>query len=185
MFQFAVQSPPQELYSKVLAASVLTLPAQTENISTHERETPFDNTIAETVRKANENVVDLKVKATPLPSSSEAVRNSATIATSADDNTVLTNDDLENTTAAFKKQNFSKDETLPEYNCKQLKNRESVSVLGWVYTSGKKNYFNIELTRSCCLFLFAFQYILSFVIGSKFYACFIQLEGLYYHLPRI
>lgn len=127
MFYFVVQSPPQELYRKVLAVSVPALQARTENISTHEREIPFDSTTAETVRESNENVVNLTVKATQLPSSNKAARNSTSIATSVEDSTVLRRDALENTTAAFEKQDYQN--LLPEFNCRQLKNRESVRTL--------------------------------------------------------
>lgn len=112
----------------MLAVSVPALQARTENISAHEREIPFDSTIAETVRESNDNVVNLTVKATEVPPSNKAARNSTSITTSAEDSTVLRRDGLENTTAEFKKQDYQN--LLPEFNCRQLKNRESVSALG-------------------------------------------------------
>ena len=130
MFHFLVQSPPQELHNHPLAASVLTLQAQSKNTSTHEGEIPVDSTIAETIHKSNENVVNRRKEDTPSPSSNEAVRSSTAVITSDEDKTVLRRDDLENATAASKKQDFSNDERVPEFNCKQLKNRTSVSVLG-------------------------------------------------------
>lgn len=158
----------------MLAVSVPALQARTENISTHEREIPFDSTIAETVHESDENVVNLTVKATQLPSSNKAARNSTLIATSAEDSTVLRRDGLENTTAAFKKQDYQN--LLPEFNCRQLKNRESVSAPSLFRAREEKksiNY-NIQLPRSFKFHLFAFLWALS-----------IQWERLFYHLPRI
>ena len=141
----------------MLAVSVPALQARTENISTHEREIPFDSTIAETVHESDENVVNLTVKATQLPSSNKAARNSTLIATSAEDSTVLRRDGLENTTAAFKKQDYQN--LLPEFNCRQLKNRESVSPPG---------LFRAREEKKALISTFNYRVHLSFT-SSRFY----------------
>ena len=134
MFHFVVQSLPQKLYNEALDAPVLSLQAQTKTNSTQEREIPVDSTKAETVHKSSINVVNV------TRSSIETVRDFITGTTSAQDKTVLTRDGLENTAAAFKKQDFSNDESAPEFNCKQLKNRTSVSELGFFHVSLRKNF---------------------------------------------
>jgi len=134
LFHFVVQSLPQKLYNEALDAPVLSLQVQTKTNSTQEREIPVDSTKAETVHKSSTNVVNV------TPSSIETVRDFITGTTSAQDKTVLTRDGLENTAAAFKKQDFSNDESVPEFNCKQLKNRTSVSELGFFHVSLRKNF---------------------------------------------
>ena len=138
MFHFVVQSPPQKPYNEALAAYVLPLQAQAKNVSTYEREIPVDSTKVETVRKSSTSAVNMTIKAIPLLSSNETVRGSSiTGATSAQDKTVLTRDGLENITAAFRKQDFSNDETVQEFNCKQLKNRTSVSELDFFFSRSR------------------------------------------------
>ena len=137
MFHFVVQSPPQKPYNKALDAYVLPLQAHAKNVSTYEREIPVDSTKVETVRTSPTNAVNMTIKAFPLLSSNETVRSFITGATSAQDKTVLTRDGLENTTAAFRKQDFSNDETVQEFNCKQLKNRTSVSELDFFFSRSR------------------------------------------------
>lgn len=156
MFDFVVQSPPQELYNEALAASVLNVQAQSKNVSTYEREIPVDGTKAETVHKSSISAVNITVKAIPLLSSNETVRNFITGATSVLDKTVLTRDGLENTTAAFRKQDFSNDETVQEFNCKQLKNRTSVSGLDFFFSRSRGLKTQCVSTSNCFLFVFKF-----------------------------
>ena len=151
MFHFVVQSPPQKPYNEALAAYVLPLQAQAKNVSTYEREIPVDSTKVETVRTSPTNAVNMTIKAFPLLSSNETVRSFITGATSAQEKT------LENTTAAFRKQDFSNDETVQEFNCKQLKNRTSVSELDFFFhvREEKQLYFQHErASKSPGLFWF-------------------------------
>ena len=150
MLHFVVQSPLQELISEALAASVLPLQVQTKNVSTYEREIPADSTKAEVIHKSSISALNIMVKPIPLPSSNETVRNFLTGATSAQNKTDLTRDGLENTAAAFRKQDLSNDETVKEFNCKQLKNRTSVSELVFFFFKlerKKKLYFKIKLAE--------------------------------------
>jgi len=166
LFHFVVQSLPQEFHNQHLATTFPALQAQTKKISTHEREILVDSTKAETVHKSRNDAVNITIKAIPLPSSNETVRDFITGATSAQDKSVLTRDGLENTTAAFKKQDFSNDESVPEFNCKQLKNRTSVSELGFFARSRKsKTFFQHQIDEFIlvivCFSFFSSLYVLS------------------------
>ena len=79
-------------------------------------------------------------------SSNETIRDFITRATSAKGKTALIRDGLENTTAAFKKQDASNNESVPDIDCKQLKNRTSVSELNFFFhVREEKNYISTSI----------------------------------------
>ncbi len=125
-FIFLDISSPQGLLLNEPAASVLELQIQTTKTFTHEEDTPVDSTTTEAIPRSDENEVNPTTKVTS-PTSNEAVRNSTTVTTSAEKIFASTSGDFGNTTVTSTKKDFSNNEAVTDFDCKQLKNRTSVS----------------------------------------------------------
>lgn len=125
------------LRNEPLDASALGLQIQTMKSFTHEQDTPVDSTKTETRPRSDENAVNPAIKVTS-PSSKEAARNSTTVTTSAEKTFASTIGDFGNTTVTSIKKDFSNNEAVTEFDCRQLKNRTSVSIQEFFYSAGKK-----------------------------------------------
>ncbi|XP_078376385.1 N-acetyl-beta-glucosaminyl-glycoprotein 4-beta-N-acetylgalactosaminyltransferase 1-like [Oculina patagonica] len=117
-------SSPQGLLLNEPAASVLELQIQTTKTFTHEEDTPVDSTTTKAKVRSDKNAVNLKVTS---PTSNKAVRNSTTVTTSAEKIFASTRNDFGNTTVTSTKKDFSNNEAVTEFGCRQLKNRTSVN----------------------------------------------------------
>lgn len=110
-----------------MAASALGHQIQTTNFFTRKDDIPVDSTKVETRHISNENTVNPTIKVT-FSASNDAVKNYTTVTTLAEKIFTGTREDFaRNTTTTSTKDDFSNIETVTEFNCRQLKDRTSVS----------------------------------------------------------